>query len=122
MIDFYAEALRPLVSDVLRGERNEAINGTPIPISTNGRSNVSAKLQALRAIDWDDVFAARVCITGRWMAIGDCSADELDTYATDLRNHAAATLAHASFYEDLAARMRDSGVNSARELDMKDLP
>jgi hypothetical protein len=119
---FYEEALQPLITDVMRHDRNQVINAIRTQRSTgNGSHPVSANVAAIREVDWSAAFSKRVVTADGWKEIGDCSADNLDDYATNLRQHAANTIDHAEFYEDLAERIRNAGVATARDLKPTDL-
>ncbi len=112
-----------MIADELRKDRNKAVNAIRTQHSGHaGGGPVSANVAAIRGVDWNDIFSKRVPTAAGWKQVGDCSADELHNYAVTLRQHAANTIDHAEFYEDLAARMRKARVATARDLKPKDLP
>ena len=121
---YYEEALRPLVADILRLDRNSAITSMR-QRSSNAPANsarpLSAKVAAIRAVDWDKIFCSRISTADGWKQVGDCSADELIEAAQVRRRDAERNIEMANFYEDLASRIKNAGVATARELKAKDL-
>jgi len=120
VLAFYEQALRMVVPDLLRLERNTAIAAMRRPPST--RQSVSANVAAIRSVKWENIFRSKICTGTGWKLVGDCTADDLDFCAVARRKDAALVVAQAEFYEDLALRMRKAGVETARELDPEDLP
>lgn len=118
---FYEEALRPFVADVMRLDRNAAID-TIRNRSRRTDRPLSPNIEAIRAIDWERVFCSRVATATGWRELGNCTADELEYCAAQRRRDAELTFAQADFYEDLARRLRKHHVATPRDLNAKDLP
>lgn len=73
VMDFYVEALVPIVRHALIDERSAAMSNALSP-RPSGRS---AKLAEIRDW-WAEMLAARVHVgESRWMCLGDCGVDEL---------------------------------------------
>lgn len=124
LLDFYAEALVPFVADILRHERNTSIKVVRrqmLGIGPRSPHSLSPNLDAIRKVDWEQVFSKQIHTGSGWKQIGDCTADELDTQAQQLRGFAEGAVANAEFYEYIAKRMRNAGASTARQLTDEDL-
>lgn len=123
--NFYTEALLPFVADVLRQERNRSIKVARRQMLGIGprspERRLSPNLDAIRHVDWGQVFSKRIHTRNGWKQIGDCTADELTTQAQQLRAFAEGSIANAEFYEHIAKRMRNTGAATARQLTDEDL-
>lgn len=63
-------------------------------------SNLSGKALGLRG--WHGRLETSISIRGRWIRLGDCTAEDLREYAAGLREKAAQSIAKAVYYETLA--------------------
>lgn len=122
--DFYIQALIPVVADILRHERNRSIKVARrqmLGIGPRSPYSLSPNLDAIRHVDWGQVFSKRIRTSDGWKQIADCTADELDAQARQLRSFAEGSIANAEFYEHIAKSMRNAGAVTARQLTDEDL-
>ena len=109
--DWLAEILPSFVADVLRNDRNDALNAS----SGSKASARSAKVAGVR--DWWAAFlAARISVNGHWKAVGDLSADDLQVVVAERREAAAKINAQADRYEHLLSLLATHGVATVAEL------
>ncbi len=110
--DWLAEILPSFVADVLRNDRNDALNASSSGSKASARS---AKVAGVR--DWWAAFlAARISVNGHWKAVGDLDADDLQTVVAERREAAAKINAQADRYEHLLSLLATHGVATVAEL------
>jgi hypothetical protein len=119
---YLEEALRPVVADIMREQRNHAILTMRKNRRILGNGPVSANVEAIRNVDWQRIFSEQVATATGWKQVGDCTADDLDFCGAARRRDAELVIAQAEFYEDLAQRVRKHNVATPRDLQPKDLP
>lgn len=89
---FYEEALRALIPDVLRGDRNSAMNRimrAESPSPRSGRGVRSSKLAEIQAHDWATFLEVKIPVQGYTKPMGDCTVDDFDWVIADHCRHAA---------------------------------
>lgn len=113
IVEFYEAALRPLVQDVLRQDRNIAIHH--VVSDRSGVPCVSPKVAGIRSW-WQQMLESRVALENGWKVFGDCTYDEVLYCAKERRAHAESVIAQADWYESIARKMKQRRVCAVREL------
>jgi hypothetical protein len=78
MAEFYEQALCALIPNVLRHERNAAVDHV-----IRREPNPSAKLEGIRSY-WGDLLQSQIVTADGWKPMGDCTVDDFN-YAIDMR-------------------------------------
>ncbi|MFL0172470.1 hypothetical protein [Mycobacterium sp. SMC-13] len=109
--DFYVEVLSCFVADVLRGDRNRALDGVTNPTG----KNKSPKLEQRRKW-WADLLASRVAVAGKSMRLGDCTVDDLQLCIDERRAHIAHVEGQILNYQKLIQLMTKNGARHVADL------
>lgn len=105
--EFYIAALQPLVSDMIRLNRNAALN------SPKGRSPKRED----RASWWQQVLGERVYVgEARWKTLGDCTFDDLQFCIGERQDQIAALQGQIVKYEVIAAAMQQHAAEKVADL------
>lgn len=111
LLDFYANALAPMVRITIGSGRNAALAGV-----RRGRS-VSKRMAHISADNWwQKALEERLSIEGRYIPFGDCTADDIKVYAESLRISAEAMQTKAERYDRVLNAMVLQGVATVRDL------
>ena len=105
--EFYALALEPLVSDIIRMDRNATMN------SKQGRSS---KVERRRSW-WARMLTERVHVgDAKWKPLGDCGVDDLDFCISERRDQVGALLGQIAKYETIRDAVITHGVDTVADL------
>lgn len=107
------QMLPSYVADVMRSERNTALNHSARP--ARRMPSASAKVAGVR--DWWTKFLeARISVGEQWKSVGDLTAEDLSTVVAERRDQAARIHTQADRYEALAELLTRHRVSCVREL------
>ncbi|ATW60828.1 hypothetical protein SEA_BENTHERDUNTHAT_58 [Gordonia phage BENtherdunthat] len=108
-----SQILPRFVADVMRSERNTALNHSARP----GRRMPSASAKVAGVRDWWTKFLeARISVGEDWKSVGDLTAEDLSTVVAERRDQAARIHTQADRYEALAELLARHKVSRVREL------
>lgn len=108
-----AHILPSYVADVMRSERNAALNQAARP----GRRTPSASAKVAGVRDWWTKFLeSRISVGAEWKSVGDLTAEDLSVVVAERRDQAARILTQADRYEALIELLTTHRVSCVREL------
>ncbi|QZD97563.1 hypothetical protein SEA_LONELYBOI_45 [Gordonia phage LonelyBoi] len=107
------QVLPRFVADVLRTERNTALNHSASP--SRRMPSASAKVSGVR--DWWTKFLdARIAVGEQWKTVGELTAEDLSAVVAERRDQAARINTQADRYEALITLLATHSVDCVREL------
>jgi hypothetical protein len=108
-----ASVLPAYVSDVMRSDRNAALNQAARP--SRRMPSASAKVAGVR--DWWTKFIeSRIAVGAEWKSVGDLTAEDLAKVVAERRDQAARIHTQADRYESLIGLLGRHGAACVREL------
>lgn len=111
--EWLAVVLPRYVADVMRNERNSALNQTAT--TSRRMPSKSAKVAGVR--DWWTKFIeSRIAVGGEWMAVGELTAEDLLIVVAERREQAARINTQADRYDALIGLLHHHGVTTVAEL------
>lgn len=114
VMSFYADALVPIVREVLIGQRTTALSAALSPSKPDAPAK-SAKL-AQRRDWWAEMLGSRVHTDDGWKVLGDCTSDDLRYCIRERQTDIARVQAQIVHFETLLGLMDAHHVAYVREL------
>lgn len=111
--EWLAQVLPRFVADVMRSDRNTALNHSANP----GRRTPSASAKVAGVRDWWTKFLeSRISVGAEWKSVGDLTAEDLSAVVAERRDQAARIHTQADRYEALIELLGRHGASCVREL------
>jgi hypothetical protein len=123
LIEFYEEALRPLVVMVFSRDRNTAFDNA-MPADDAGvssqappkRQPANSKKAERTRTWWQTMLDSRVKVETGFIPLADCRREDLEYCIDERRSHIADVENRIGYYERLIALLADHGVETVGEL------